>query len=147
MSVVVFDGTSLAADSMANGSMSSVPFPKLTKLSQTGGSTMVAGVIGPTLAATQLLRWAEAGLVPEQFPSKEVFGSGAQLLVVSKEKGVEKYSETAIPTLHGLNKFAIGEGAPFAYGAMFAGADAVKAVEAAIHYSPHCNGSPEVLHL
>lgn len=67
-------------------------------------------------------------------------GTGAQLLVVSKEKGVVRYRDTAIPYLHGSNKFAIGEGAPFAYGALFMGATAEQAVLAAIDGSPHCNG-------
>ena len=59
---------------------------------------------------------------------------------MSKEKGVVRYRDTAIPYLHGLNKLAIGEGAPFAYGALFMGATAEQAVLAAIDGSPHCNG-------
>lgn len=72
------------------------------------------------------------------FPA--IVGSGTQLLLVSKEKGVVRYRDSSIPYLHGLNKLAIGEGAPFAYGALFMGATAEQAVLAAIDGSPHCNG-------
>lgn len=74
-------------------------------------------------------------------------GTGAQLVVISKEKGLIRYNGNPITLLHGHNKIAIGEGAPFAYGALYMGATAEQAVAAAIHYSVHCNGVPEVLTL
>lgn len=74
--------------------------------------------------------------------------STAQLLICSKEKGLVRYNGTPVPLLHGLNRFAAGEGAPYAYGAMFAldklgynGDDVAEiAVAAAIDGSVHCNG-------
>lgn len=66
--------------------------------------------------------------------------SGGTLLVLTKEKGLLRYKDLPIPYLHGANNYAIGEGAPFAYGAMFMGATAEEAVAAAIDGSPHCNG-------
>lgn len=73
----------------------------------------------------------------ETFPKN----SGAQLLVLTKDKGLQRYKNASIPYLHGSNNYAIGEGAPFAYGALFMGATAEQAVAAAIDGSPHCNGT------
>lgn len=84
-------------------------------------------------------------MLPAQFP--QVVGTNFQLLLLSKEKGVVRYRDSSIPYLHGNQKLAIGEGAPFAYGALFMGATAEQAVAAAIEFSPHCNGSPISLSL
>ena len=150
MSVIVFDGQgTIAADSLANGPTHSFPYPKVVRLEASIPSltdqtlpqhTILAGVVGPLQASTQLLNWLTQGLAPSTFPYKWVAGTNAQLITVTKEEGLKRYNGQPIPHLHGLNKFAIGEGAPFAYGALYMGATAEQAVAAAIHYSPDCNG-------
>ena len=134
MSVIVWDGTTLAADSHANNGDLAFPYPKLWALPD----NRLAGAVGPLQAVTQMQQWTLDGLPPTKFPLNT--GSPAQLLLVSKEKGVVRYRDSSIPYLHGSNKLAIGEGAPFAYGALFMGATAEQAVLAAIDGSPHCNG-------
>jgi hypothetical protein len=138
MSVLVYDGTSLAADSMANNGHTLFPYSKLW---QTGATFW--GTTGYLQEMAQLRQWVEQGLVPEQYPLSQA--SQSQLVQVSKEKGAVRYKGSALPLLHGRNKFAIGEGAPYAYGALFMGATAEQAVAAAIYYSVHCGGEPEVL--
>lgn len=73
--------------------------------------------------------------------------TGGTLLLLTKEKGLLRYKDLPIPYLHGANNYAIGEGAPFAYGAMFMGATAEEAVAAAIDGSPYCNGHVVSLNL
>lgn len=141
MSILVSDGTSVATDTFGNAENISFPLVKLIKEPSTGS---VAGAIGPLPQVPLLLKWFITGLQPEQFP-KGIAGTGAQLVVVSKDKGTVRYNGTPVPILHGFNTIAIGEGAPFAYGALYAGATLEQAVEAAILYSPHCNGKVEVL--
>lgn len=75
---------------------------------------------------------------PLRFPSQ----TGAQLVSLTKEKGLQRYKNSSTPYLHGKNTLAIGEGAPYAYGALFMGASAEQAVAAAIHHCVHCNGVP-----
>lgn len=75
-------------------------------------------------------------MIQKDFPSN----TGGTLLLLTKDKGLLRYKDLPIPYLHGANNYAIGEGAPFAYGAMFMGATAEEAVAAAIDGSPHCNG-------
>lgn len=147
MSVLVYDGKSLAADSHANTADLAFPFPKIWSLPGTGANKpcTIYGAVGPLPAVAALRQWVEQGMEPGKFPTQA--GTDSHLVLLSKDKGLIRYKGNAIPYLHGHNKIAIGEGAPFAYGAMFAGATAEQAVAAAIHYSPHCNGKPEVLTL
>lgn len=152
MSVLVFDGMSLATDSFANNGDQAFPYQKLWRttaypITTTSQAMALCCVVGPLSLASALRHWCNTGLSPSEFPSNVQPSSGAQLVVVSKEKGLLRYNGSPIPHLHGLNKIAIGEGAPFAYGAMDYGATAEQAVATAIKYSVHCNGVPEVLHL
>lgn len=139
MSVLVWDGTTLAADSHANNGNLAFPLPKLWQLPD----QRLAGAVGPLRSLTLLREWSQDGM-NSPFP---LSSDGAQLLVVSKEKGVERYSGRPTPHLHGLNKLAIGEGAPWAYGALYMGATAEQAVAAAIEGCVHCNGQAVSLSL
>lgn len=147
MSILVFDGLTLAADSQANADHCSFPFPKIMRVED-----KLVGAIGPLQSVSRLFDWASnaflseprEGLSPNKFPTDV---KGAQLLVVSKDKGVIRYNGSPTPLLHGMNKIAIGEGAPFAYGALHMGATAEQAVAAAIQFSPHCSGQPMSLAL
>lgn len=132
MSVLVWDGTTLASDSHANNGNLAFPIEKLWLVSD----GRIAGAVGPLRGVATLREWSQAGM-NSPFP---LSSDGAQLLVVSKEKGVERYSGRSTPHLHGLNKLAIGEGAPWAYGALYMGATAEQAVAAAIEGCVHCNG-------
>ena len=147
MSVMVFDGTSLATDSFANNGDLAFPYPKMWCPNGAAQPCLIYGVLGTLNAASALRQWCDTGLEPSQFPASLVAGTGAQLVIVSREKGLLRYNNSPIPHLHGLSKLAIGEGAPFAYGAMDHGATAEQAVATAIKYSIHCNGVPEVMYL
>jgi len=143
MSVIVYRNGTLAADSHVNiGSEPSYsqesityPYNKLWALSQ-AGQTVLAGAVGPLQAVAQLQQWTLEGCDTKSFP----INTGGTLLLLTKEKGLLRYKDVPIPYLHGANNYAIGEGAPFAYGAMFMGATAEEAVAAAIDGSPYCNG-------
>lgn len=97
--------------------------------------TRLAGAVGPLPALAQFRKWTDAGCVTPFVPVTD-----AQLVIVTPDKGLIRYKDSATPYLHGHNTYAMGEGAPFAYGALFMGATAEQAVAAAIHNSPHCNG-------
>jgi len=130
----------LAADSHVNSNMQldssacalAYPYPKLWRLSE----TTLAGAVGPLQAVALLQQWTLEGCNLDKFPTN----TGGTLLLLTKEKGLLRYKDVPIPYLHGANNYAIGEGAPFAYGAMFMGATAEEAVAAAIDGSPYCNG-------
>lgn len=142
MSVIVYNphhnANLLASDSFSNNGDIASPYPKLWST-----ATTIYGVVGPLQGVAQLQQWVADGMKPGQFPSQ----TGAQLLVLDKQKGLRRYKNSATPYLHGKNILAIGEGAPYAYGAMFMGATAEQAVAAAIRYCIHCNGDVQTLSL
>lgn len=142
MSVLVYNPNDnplkLASDSFSNNGDTASPYPKLWVAGEA-----LYGAVGPLQGVAQLQQWVEQGMKPGQFPSQ----TGAQLLVLTKEKGLRRYKNSPTPYLHGKNILAIGEGAPYAYGAMFMGASAEQAVAAAIHHCIHCNGEPVTLSL
>jgi len=147
MSVLVWDGHRIAVDSMANTGTHSFPLEKVWRLpATTKQPAMLAGVVGQVQVCADLREWADNGRQIDKFPESASHNL-AQLVLVSKEKGLIRYYGSCIPILHGLNKVAIGEGAPVAYGALYMGATAEQAVAAAIQYNPSCNGVPEVFEL
>lgn len=146
MSVVVRKGDVLAVDSHANSSgrqhdnseSLAFPYPKLWAAEHPRLQVpALFAAVGPLQAVARLQQWVETGMKAADMPSN----SGAQLLVLTKEKGLQRYKNSATPYLHGSYNYAIGEGAPFAYGALFMKATAEEAVAAAIDGSPFCNGS------
>ena len=143
MSVIVCSDGVMSADSSINSGDLCLPFPKIWKATFQGAE-LLCGAVGPLPQVALLQQWTLDGLVPKQWPIQATL---AQLLVLSPDKGVVRYRDSSIPYLHGHQKLAIGEGAPFAYGALFMGATAEQAVAAAIEFSPHCNGSPISLSL
>lgn len=153
MSVLVFDGNSLSSDSQASNGQTLFPYPKIwtvdhRSLPKLGSAhTILAGAIGPLTAASKLREWVEGQMDPTKFPLSYVVNTDAQLVIVTKEHGLKRYTQSATPHLHGFNKIAIGEGAPFAYGALHWNHTAEEAVLSAIAYSPHCNGEAVTLSL
>lgn len=140
MSVIVFDKHKLACDSFMNNGVVNSPMQKIWR-----STKLLCGSIGLVQEIGLLKQWQEQGLKPDKYPLTP--GSKSQLVIVSPELGCVRYNGSPVPVLHGFNKFAIGEGAPFAYGALYMGATAEQAVAAAIYYSPHCNGEPVSLSL
>ncbi len=132
MSVIVHRNGTLAADSHVNSGELAFPFSKLWQVPTTG---VLCGAVGPLSSIVQLQEWT-LGSSHTPYP----LNTGGTLLLLTKEKGLLRYKDLPIPYLHGANNYAIGEGAPFAYGAMFMGATAEEAVAAAIDGSPYCNG-------
>lgn len=146
MSVLVYDGKSIGTDSLANNGEVSFPFGKLWYMASTNGNSLL-GAIGPLQAVGALRQWSDQGFRPTQFPTAMVNGTPAQLVVLTKEKGLVRYNKSPVPLLHGYEKLAIGEGAPWATAALEMGASAEEAVRIAIKYCVHCNGEPVVLSL
>lgn len=165
MSVIVFDGQTLAADSHINNGSTSFAMNKIIEvpanLVQGTPRTLVGAVGNAQYVAAALNLMAQGESINKIFSTPDLYFNGHFTLVtVTKEQGLIRYNGNAIPHLHGFNKIAIGDGAPFAYGAMGALEDigyippyglvrsaAALAVNQAIKHSLHCNGEPVTLTL
>jgi hypothetical protein len=131
MTVIAWDGVTVAADRKSSGTGPDMIFNKIFRLD----SGEVAAIFGNARNAYTLLEWKRGNL--EEFPtdfSDEgkmlVFGNGYVSFYSTRSKGL------AIPVLDEF--MAWGTGADVAVGALAAGADSVRAVEIACRYNSGC---------
>lgn len=134
MSVIAWDGRTIAADCQGTGSDMRV---RLSKMRRLDDGTILAwtGEQGPGLA---MARWYENGAKPEQWPASQNKDDWSRLIVLplnGKPYSYERYPEQ-IEFFDDLQ--AWGAGRDFALGAMAMGADARKAVEVASRFSAVC---------
>lgn len=135
MTVIATDGKTLAADTQQNGQyIDRLPARKLYRLqdgSLAGGAGLVASV-------RKLIRWLD-GL--EKHPLD--IDDDTCVLVLTPEGRVYYHDRRLEPVEVG-SPAAIGSGAPFAMGAMLAGADPKRAVEIAIELDTDSGGAVTV---
>lgn len=139
MTVIVWDGTTLAADKQTSFGGSGFA---ITKLGRT--KDLLFGCSGNGAMCRQMSKWVLDGRHPEQLPVGFSDGS-ADVLVVERGGKVLLYSVGPLPTIIEETKFAIGSGMDFALGALYAGANAYHAVLAANRYSNSCGMGVDTL--
>lgn len=135
MTVIAWDGKTLAADRQATNSGMRYAATKLFRLSD---GSVAAGT--GTLAAVLVMKaWYEAGADATKYPECQKSNDDWCRLVVAKPDGSVFYYEglpVAIPSES--VPAAWGSGRDFAMGAMLAGADARRAVEITGMVSTDC---------
>lgn len=142
MSVIVWDGQTLAADKqMTNGGLMLI-CSKIFKI----GDDLV-GFTGDYDYGLGMKHWLETGADPHSFPSNQNDkDSWVGVLVVKPDGRVLKYDRCPHPYDLSQNRFVcLGSGRDFAYGALEMGADAVRAVEVACKYEASCGCGIETL--
>lgn len=133
MSVVVWDGKTLAADKQGTcGDL----MKKTTKIKRAESGDLLAWV-GTSEYGLVLAQWYENGCKPEDWPEFQKSDEWSRLIVVHKGKAYE-YETT--PTRQPVETvpMAWGSGSDFALGALAMGADAAEAVRVASKYSVSC---------
>lgn len=136
MSVLVWDGKTMAADSYGNDGFAAFP---VTKLWEVDGN--LCGAVGGVQAVSLLETWTNRDYDLEEYP-QEARLNKAQLLVAA-DKHLVRYNGTPIAIRLPLKTMlAIGEGSQYAYGALDMGATAEQAVAIAIDRCIYCNGKP-----
>lgn len=133
MSVIAWDGETLAADRQATEDGVKTSCVKIFKVRRTGD---VIGSVGDFDIGTSLENWYKSGADPKKFPKRKADGS--KLIVVTKAGAVLEYEGT--PTPHRITApfVAWGAGREIAIGAMAMGADAKKAVLVASEHRSDC---------
>lgn len=141
MTILAWDGKTLAADKMAscNGYGFSV-----TKIVRTLYG--LAGATGDGPVARAMLAWAKEGFEPKRFPT-EAEGDTAEMLVIRNDGRIEVYSKNAHPMQIEAQFIALGCGANFALAAMYLGHTARRAVEVACALDIHCGNGIDTLEL
>lgn len=123
MTVIAWDGRTLAADRMAECDGTTLSVRKVYRAS-TGQAVAVAGTAAHIIP---LLRWVEAGARPEDWPEFQRSDQSSTLVVATPGR-VLTYEQEPHPIEFLSRAQAWGCGRAAALGALLAGASAVRAV-------------------
>lgn len=145
MTIIVWDGKTLAADKQSTANGQKI---KSTKIFKWKGH--LVGGSGTGVLNEAMFQWFKDGADPDKFPDYiEVDSEDDSHLIVITPKGkILNYENNPYPMDFTENgKLAIGCGAPYAYAALSMGADAVRAVEVAIENDTNCGMGIDTLTL
>lgn len=141
MSVVIWDGTTLAADKRA---VSAGVVRSVTKIRKVRGCLI--GYSGDAAFGEQMMYWFAEGAKMEDFPpSQRDKDDWAGLVVCRKDTGLFKYERTPHPIHFGFQHYAIGSGRDFALAALLLGKTATEAVEVTSLLSADCGNGVDTL--
>jgi hypothetical protein len=137
MTTIAYRNGVLAADTGAYINNGSVRVPgRGRKLYRLKDGSMAAGA-GSRKDIQEMVRWLDGG----DEPAKD---NDAYLLHISTEF-ITYYEGTHVRDVEDCSFYALGSGAAAALGAMYAGADAYGAIEAAIAVDPYTDGEIDMM--
>lgn len=142
MTVIVWDGTTLAADKMASFGDGHRTVRKVYR----SGDHLLA-FAGDFASGLTKKAWFEAGAIPAHFPS-DVLPDGSFLTafyVIRRDGSYIKFEGTPTPLVYDDKTFTAGTGCEFAAGAMAMGADAAAAVRIASSLCITCGNGIDTL--
>lgn len=135
MTIIVWDGKTLAADKQATNSGLKLTVTKIRKIRE-----HLVGFSGDLDYAFAMANWFENGAKVEDFPKhQEDSEKWVGMIVITPDKKVLKYERSPYPMdFTENNALCIGSGRDFAFGALAMGANAHKAVMIACLYENGC---------
>lgn len=141
MTVLAFDGLTLAADKLAcSGNSKST----VTKIFRVGAS--LAGLVGNLSIGMELLEWYRNGALPEHYPdSNRDPDEGATLVTIRPDGTAWEYQSSPIPFRNEGKFCAFGCGNEAALVAMACGKSAREAVELVSIYNAGCGNGVDTL--
>lgn len=143
MSVVVFDGKTLAADRQACNVDLRFIYSKIVK--EPNGTLL--GFTGNVECGLAMIRWWRDGANPLTMPPSQDKDNWSRLIVVEQNASCYYYEQFGQP-INMLGEYlAWGSGRDFALGALAMGADARKAVEVANQFCISCGMGVEAYDL
>lgn len=143
MTVIAWDGTTLAADKRAVNSGLARTVTKVFVV----GDKLVA-IAGDYSSGLAMKAWAEGGFVEADFPeSQKDKDSWATFVVIDAKKRVLVYEQTPHPLVFEDKHFVSGSGRDFAMAAMHCGKTAAEAVEIACLFECHCGNGVDAIRI
>lgn len=140
MTVIAWDGKTLAADKQSSVANVRVPTLKIYR----HGKELIAKS-GCSVVTAELLNWYKSGQVKSEFPSSK--GRDGSMYVFDDSGIVRQYYDSHIPALYHTNTFAAGSGSDFAFAAMHCGKTPSEAVLVACHFDTSCGLGVDILSL
>lgn len=148
MTVIVWDGSILAADKQATDDGVRRTVTKIRKVTRGRMKGYLMGGSGPCSQANALMDWFESGANPNHFPKyQDSDNLAAVLTVITPEKLILRYEFQPSPIVFEDEQYATGSGRDIAYGALEMGADAVSAVEVVCKYMADCGMGIDAIEL
>lgn len=144
MTVIAWDGMSIAADKRALNEYRPITVTKLFRVPD--GSAILA-VSGELSYGMVLVGWYSAGADPEKWPHFQRDKDEWVALICVKKDGLYRYERTPIP--HKIHDpfYAVGSGRDYALAAMYLGKSAKEAVEVTNALSAACGNGVDVMSL
>lgn len=140
VTVIAWDGKTLAADKMMGfGSSKS----SVTKIFKIGGA--LVGFAGHSANGQELLEWFRSSRRPSDFPASQRGVDSVTLLVIESDGKILHYGQSPHPMIIEDAFHAIGSGDEFALAAMYLGRTARDAVEVACALCPTCGNGIDTL--
>jgi hypothetical protein len=137
MSVIVWDGKTLAADKQGtNCEMRFTECKMAVKFTEHG--LVACAWTGTASYGRELAQWYFDGAVKEKWPEFQKDKDDWCRLIVADADGCQFYEMTPFPMIVHDPYMAWGSGRDFAMGALAMGADAITAVEVACKFSTGC---------
>ena len=143
MSVVVWDGETLAADRQEVCGTTKRSTRKIYKVND-----VLLGEVGSSVRGAELRAWYIAGANPKDFKyltSQDDYENGAQLIVVKKNGQILEYSNSPHPCIARGKKQAWGCGSQIAMAGMKLGLNAKDAVKLACSLDAFCGMGQDTL--
>ena len=144
MTIIAWDGHTLAADKRCSGGACTFTVRKIHRLAD--GSLI--GLSGDSAYCAQMLAWVQAGEKAADIPATQRDRDKFAAAMVIRPNGeVWKYEDTPHPYRVEDKVFAIGSGRDFALAAMDLGLNSVRAVEVACARDQNCGNGIDTLRL
>lgn len=141
MTVVAWDGTTLAADKRGVVGCMPVTTTKIFNLGERG----LLGYSGEQSFGEAMLYWYKQGASEDTFPAHQRDSADCASVIVVRKGRVIKYDRTPYPIEIHERQVAIGSGRDFALAAMYCGKSAVEAVEIACKFDVYCGNGVDAL--
>jgi 20S proteasome alpha/beta subunit len=143
MTVLAWDGITLAADKRGNGVTSISTTTKIFRIND-----CLVGYTGQLVFGEQMAEWFKAGENIADFPpSQRDKDDWALLLVVRSNGKLQLYERTPYPATYEDKLFAVGSGADYALAAMHCGRTAAEAVALTCLLDSSCGNGVDTLTL
>lgn len=143
MTVIAWDGTSLAADKLVCHGATRSTVTKIQRFND-----CLLGVTGDLSIGMEMLQWFKEGAISKDYPpANRSLDSGASLIVVRHDRTVWEYESSPLPFRVEGSFCAFGSGDEGAMIAMACGVDAKQAVEVVSQYNCGCGNGVDVLTL
>ena len=138
MTVVAWDGTSMAADRQGEFFCTKIHRTKIRRI-----GALIVGCSGEARSSEAVCQWLVAGGDVDRFP--KVDEENKATVLVACHDGLFMYDNSPHPIRLENKFFAIGSGGDAAMAAMYLGCDAARAVEVACEVCTGCGGGVDVL--